>query len=326
MTTDKAARKERPIARGFLDYFPDAVAEVAHVSFKGNQQHNPGQELHWSRGKSSDHADCLARHLMERGTIDDDGLRHSAKAAWRALAMLQIELETSERYQDDKLEAITGLQGVIGPDPVEAVDALDTATWAPKSHTFVALPGTPARHLMFKSVAPERDWTKLHELGCPDHVALQIVNGTSYTSRPFTATNDPGPYVYIAGPMRGIENFNFPAFDAARERFVTQGFNVISPADIDRAAGDVNVDKATYTCTQTDFAFRDFWSLYFLSKMGNPANGIVLLPGWEKSTGAAGEFFLSRWIGLRFYSVSGAEYVTKNFLHDFALAHATVKH
>ena len=42
MTTDKQRRKERPIARGGVDYFPDAIAEVANVSYVGNQQHNPG--------------------------------------------------------------------------------------------------------------------------------------------------------------------------------------------------------------------------------------------------------------------------------------------
>lgn len=91
---DSQARKGIPMARGLLDYFPDALAEVAHVSAVSNEKHNPGEPLHWSKDKSSDHADCLVRHVVERGTIDpDDGLRHSAKAAWRALAMLQIELE-----------------------------------------------------------------------------------------------------------------------------------------------------------------------------------------------------------------------------------------
>jgi hypothetical protein len=93
LTTDKQARKEMPIARGLFDYFPLACAAVAHVSFKANEQHNPGQPMHWARGKSTDHADCIARHLIERGAIDDDGLRHSAKLAWRALANLQEELE-----------------------------------------------------------------------------------------------------------------------------------------------------------------------------------------------------------------------------------------
>lgn len=86
-------RKEYPIASGVLDYFPDALAEVAHVSFVGNEQHNPGQPLHWDRAKSTDEADALARHLVQRGGRDSDGIRHSAKVAWRALALLQKELE-----------------------------------------------------------------------------------------------------------------------------------------------------------------------------------------------------------------------------------------
>lgn len=90
---DAQERKDVPMARGLLDYFPDALAEVARVSKAGNDQHNPGQPLHWARGKSMDHADCCARHLQERGGFDPEGSRHSAQLAWRALALLQEELE-----------------------------------------------------------------------------------------------------------------------------------------------------------------------------------------------------------------------------------------
>lgn len=86
-------RKDFPLATGMLDYFPDALMAVAHVSFTGNKQHNPGQPLHWDRSKSTDQADTLLRHARERGTFDDDGEPHSAKLAWRALANLQIEIE-----------------------------------------------------------------------------------------------------------------------------------------------------------------------------------------------------------------------------------------
>lgn len=78
-------------------YFPNALAEIARVSKAGNDQHNPGQPLHWSRGKSSDHADCILRHLIDAGTVDSkDGMRHTAKVAWRALALLQEELEREQ--------------------------------------------------------------------------------------------------------------------------------------------------------------------------------------------------------------------------------------
>lgn len=89
---DSARRKEMPICSGVLDYFPDALAAVAEVSYQGNQKHNPGEPLHWARGKSMDHADCIARHLEERGGFDGT-TRHSAALAWRALALLQEELE-----------------------------------------------------------------------------------------------------------------------------------------------------------------------------------------------------------------------------------------
>jgi hypothetical protein len=90
---EPAARKQYPIASGVLDYFPDAIAAVAHLSWKGNEQHNPGQPLHWARGKSTDEADTMMRHFLQRGTVDTDGVRHSAKLAWRALALLQKEIE-----------------------------------------------------------------------------------------------------------------------------------------------------------------------------------------------------------------------------------------
>ncbi len=92
---DAAGRKGIPIFTGCIDYFPDALLAVARVSKAGNDQHNPGQPLRWSREKSNDHADAAGRHLLQRGTLDTDGERHTAKAAWRVLAMLQLEIETN---------------------------------------------------------------------------------------------------------------------------------------------------------------------------------------------------------------------------------------
>lgn len=95
-TTEKQTRKEHPVYSGVFKYFPDALMEVARVSFVGNQQHNPDKPMFWDRSKSSDEGDALARHLLFAGTLDTDGLRHTAKVAWRSLALLQKEIE-SER-------------------------------------------------------------------------------------------------------------------------------------------------------------------------------------------------------------------------------------
>jgi hypothetical protein len=88
-------RKRIPLATGLLDYFPDALIEVAALSYIGNEQHHPGKPLRWDRPKSNDHSDCMMRHFMERGTVDFDGVRHTTKAAWRMLAILQLEIEAS---------------------------------------------------------------------------------------------------------------------------------------------------------------------------------------------------------------------------------------
>lgn len=90
---DRSNNKNFPLATGVLDYFPDALREVAYVSKVGNEQHNPGEPLHWAKEKSTDEADALVRHLLKRGTYDTDGVRHTAKVAWRALALLQREIE-----------------------------------------------------------------------------------------------------------------------------------------------------------------------------------------------------------------------------------------
>jgi len=90
---EASARNGFPMADGLLDYFPNALAEVSAVSLAGNQQHNPGQPLHWARGKSTDHANKIIRHLIDRGRKDSRGVRHTAYVAWRALALLQEEIE-----------------------------------------------------------------------------------------------------------------------------------------------------------------------------------------------------------------------------------------
>lgn len=97
LSKDAQARKNTPVATGVIDYFPDALIAVAQCSWVGNEQHNPGKALHWDRSKSGDESDALMRHFIQRGTYDSDGIRHSAKVAWRALALLQKELENADK-------------------------------------------------------------------------------------------------------------------------------------------------------------------------------------------------------------------------------------
>jgi hypothetical protein len=90
---DAKERKTLPVFSGVIKYFPDAIIGVAAVSYKGNEQHNPGQPLHWSKEKSKDHEDALVRHLIESVPDTEAGLEAAFQTAWRALAVAQIKFE-----------------------------------------------------------------------------------------------------------------------------------------------------------------------------------------------------------------------------------------
>lgn len=122
--------------------------------------------------------------------------------------------------------------------------------------------------------------------------------------------------VYISGPMRGIEKFNFPAFDAARDRFLEAGWAVISPADIDRLCGvkeSEDTNPQFDPATSRSFVYRDFFSLFALK--GENGDAVAMLPVWEHSTGATAEFFLARWLGL---TVLNARTTRPLSNHDFS--------
>lgn len=96
MTPEARARKERPLYEGLFRYFPDALEEVAHLSLVANEQHNPGQPLHWAKEKSKDEWDAMLRHTADEAKgnpIDTDGIYHDVKVAWRALAKVQRRIE-----------------------------------------------------------------------------------------------------------------------------------------------------------------------------------------------------------------------------------------
>lgn len=102
LPTNSQERKNHPMMRGCLNYFPAALAGVAKISKLGNDKHNPGEEMHHARLKSADHGDCIIRHLMDvqdllvqskRSALTPKGvedlLAEASSLAWRALALSQ---------------------------------------------------------------------------------------------------------------------------------------------------------------------------------------------------------------------------------------------
>lgn len=101
-------RKNFPVMSGCLNYFPAALSGVAKISKQGNDKHNPGEPLHHARNKSTDHGDCIIRHLIdvqdllaafERSAQVPSShprlLEEVSSLAWRALALSQ---EVHERF------------------------------------------------------------------------------------------------------------------------------------------------------------------------------------------------------------------------------------
>lgn len=93
---DSKSRKMAPVHAGFFRYFPRAIKACAYLSWMGNQKHNPGNELGWSWNRSNDHGDCVGRHQLDAGTLDEYGLPHELAVAWRAMA--QLEKYLVEKY------------------------------------------------------------------------------------------------------------------------------------------------------------------------------------------------------------------------------------
>lgn len=112
---DYAARKALPLFTFLTEYFPDAFIEIVKVAVAGNVQHNPGEKLHWARGKSMDQLNTAMRHMMDHGmgdvydseppevlaAIGEDGTMHLAKAAWRLMAEIQLLCEARDARRDD---------------------------------------------------------------------------------------------------------------------------------------------------------------------------------------------------------------------------------
>lgn len=123
LSTDPQERKQTPIYSGVLKYFPNALASIARTSWVGNEQHNPGEPLHWAREKSTDQLDAAVRHIVDDQfeKIDVDGIPHLAKAAWRILAQLQLDEEERDALRRMQEEA-----GKIKKDEKEDDDELET--------------------------------------------------------------------------------------------------------------------------------------------------------------------------------------------------------
>jgi hypothetical protein len=104
-----------------------------------------------------------------------------------------------------------------------------------------------------------------------------------------------GKQVYLSGPMRGYQNFNFQAFLAGAEKLRRLGYKVYDPAEHELAAGfdpETGKYKDGHTVSIRELIVDDLtWICQF-------ADLVVVLPGWQKSKGALAEVHCAYAIGV----------------------------
>ena len=117
---------------------------------------------------------------------------------------------------------------------------------------------------------------------------------------------------YIAGPMRGIEKYNYPAFNKAAAVLRAAGWLVYNPAEMDANFDVENYSTRSITQQQEHdtneaarhFARRDV-NVILNELKGEDGDAIYMLPGFEGSTGAKAEIALGRWVGLKTIRYTG---------------------
>jgi len=184
-------RKQMPLHRGTLKYFPDALMVVAMLSKRADLKHSPEADPddpnrpQWVKGKSPDHGDCVARHQTDVGEMDPEvGLDYAVHVAWRGLAQLQNIIDE------------------------QGIDVLVDWNWqpplpVPEVHTMMPIP----EHLRASLDAGIDEYRRKTS----ERTNLEI---TPPPADGFTITTEERIRV---GAQRGVENPSLPVTEAERQ-------------------------------------------------------------------------------------------------------------
>lgn len=108
--------------------------------------------------------------------------------------------------------------------------------------------------------------------------------------------------IYLAGPMSGIEHYNFPAFFTAARKLRAAGHEVFNPAENDMATGFNALGMEGHEAADHGFSLREALKTD-LSWICENADALVLLEGWEGSKGVRAEMALAEALGLPKYEM-----------------------
>jgi len=283
---------------------PSALILESLAMRNGAEKYTP---YNWRRATvaATVYIDAVMRHVLAwldgEENAPDSGIHHLAHA--RASLGIILDAQVQGTMVDDRPSA-NGAAGKASElienlsKPKRVHGWIDHTKTASEVNAEYGDAGDENKVVAFDPAVPGADETALLIIGGNDEQIFicegGVITGVMHLSKPRSGR------VYIAGPMRGYEKFNFPAFDAARDLALSLGWEPISPADLDRDSGfheDAAPMEALGPEITRQFVDRDTTAL--LSLRSEHGDAIALLPGWEKSTGAVAEFFVARWLGLR---------------------------
>ncbi len=286
----------------------------------------PYPPRNWEQGMPySETLGSMERHI-QAWKLGDTKEDHLAAIAFGVMALIHYEEEIKAGRLDPSIDDMPHYSEVP-PKPGDTRINPETGN----KETYMHFGGSPG----YVPVTPGRPHNETPEV--QKLLTAVSKNGGSDCSCRFGAVDSPLPRVsaddcdcrgdscvgcpasdatgtiYIAGPMRGIDQFNFPAFDAARDRFTAWGYEVISPADLDRDAGfdPLSSPEPADSGELGTVILRDVQAI---TRELRPVDGpdrfdaIALLPGWEKSKGAAVEVALGKFLGLTFVDAETGVY------------------
>jgi len=119
------------------------------------------------------------------------------------------------------------------------------------------------------------------------------------------------PTIYVAGPMRGIVDYNYPAFDYRAKKLRAIGWSVINPAEMDRDISAPTSDPMVYDPT-TNYEDQEFMRDALkrdLVAICDECTAIYMMADWENSRGAKAEWHTAKALGLNiFYEIPLPEY------------------
>lgn len=107
-----------------------------------------------------------------------------------------------------------------------------------------------------------------------------------------------GLRLYLAGPMRGIPQYNFPEFDRVTKLLRDSGHRVFNPAEFDREVLGIKEFPNDTDWSQFPVGMEPTETMLADLRMLSKCDGVALLDGWGKSRGAQCETYFANFVGI----------------------------